>query len=115
MGERTFEFKITSSEDVEKKALVFNETPVAISYFPHEEEKENVCCFEIENDNIQMSLVKKVGDRIILHLFNSSEKAQDTNIESPWTNKTHMTFKGFEIKFAEIINREIVEIQDGIF
>lgn len=109
MGERTFELKITASADFEKKALVFNESPVAISYFPHEESADNAPVMVLGNENIQISLVKKSDDKIILHMFNSSENPQTTSVYGAALDKCEASFKGFELKFMEIKDRKLVE------
>lgn len=109
MGERTFSFKITASADFEKKALVFNEEPVAISYFPHAEMAENVPCVTIENENIQISLIKREDDKIILHLFNSSKNTENTTVKGIFFEDCNVTFKGYELKFMEIKDNKLVD------
>lgn len=109
MGERTFSLKITASADYEKKALVFNEEPVAISYFPHEEKFENSPCVVVDNENIQISLIKREEDKIILHLFNSSKNIEKATVKGLFFDDCNVTFKGYELKFTEIKDRKLIE------
>ena len=106
MGERSYNFKITST-DVEQKALFFNEKPVVISYFPHEVEAENKPCVEIDNKNIILSLVKKENDEYIMHLYNSSDKIQNASIKGIICKNIDITFKGYELKFIKFNGEEI--------
>lgn len=109
MGERSFEFKITAS-DCEKKALLFNETPICISYFPHEDEAENVPALTIDNECVQLSLAKMSDKGAILHLFNASDKIQHVVIGGKITKNSEFEFKPYELKFAKISDGQIKEI-----
>lgn len=113
MGERSFEFKITSSEDYEKKALIFNEAPIVMSYFPHEEVYDNQPCCTIDNENIQLSLIKKSDKRIILHLFNASFDEQSAVIKSCFAKDTAFAFKPYELKLVEVSDGCMREAENG--
>ncbi len=106
MGERCFNFKITT-DSVEQKALFYNEKPVVISYFPHAEEAQNVACIEIDNKNIILSLIKKDGNDYILHLYNSNENMQKARINGSVCKNIELTFNGFELKFIKLNGDEI--------
>lgn len=109
MGERTFSIKITASSDYEKKALVFNEEPVAISYFPHEEKYENKPCVVVDNENIQISLIKKDNDETIFHFFNASNKPQKTTVKGGFFEASEFEFKGYELKFVKTDGKKLIE------
>lgn len=111
MGERSFEFKITAASDYEKKALYFNEEPIALSYFPHREERDNSPCMIIDNENIIMSLIKKEDEKIVMHLFNSSDKQQKSKISGLFFDENEITFKGYELKLFEITDKRLVEVE----
>lgn len=104
MGERSFEMKITSSADYEKKALFFNEEPIAISYFPHGEEAENTPAVVIDNEAVLLSLIKKEGNETHLHLFNASEKAETAKISGAVLSPCELSFKPYELKLLKIEN-----------
>lgn len=109
MGERKFELKFTASADYEKKALIFNEEPIALSYFPHEEKADNMPVIALDNENIQISLIKKENDKIILHMFNSSENTQTACVSGTAVDNCNLSFKGFELKFMELKHKKLIE------
>lgn len=109
LGERTFELKFTAYDDFEKKALVFNEEPIAISYFPRKENAENVPVIVLDNDKVQLSLVKMGGEKVILHMFNASEEPQTTRVSGAIVDECEVSFKGFELKFAQIKDGKLEE------
>lgn len=109
IGERSFEFRITASENYEEKALVFNEVPVAISYFPHEEVYENSPCVTIDNNNIQLSGIGQSEKTITFRLFNTSDSVQTACVNSVFAEKTEISFKPYELKMMRVQNGKLIE------
>ncbi len=109
MGERIFKMKLTASEDFEKKALVYNEQPIVMSYFPHEEAAANDAVLVVDNDAVQISLMKIENGRVLLHIFNTSGKPQKAEIHGTAVESSVVELKGYELKFFEISDKKLAE------
>lgn len=109
MGERSFHIRLSASSDYEKKALLFNEEPVAISYFAKEEPREIPPVITLDNEAVQISLMKIKGDKLKLHLFNTSPDIEAVTVSGCASTWGEVTLKGFEVKFYEVENNHLVE------
>lgn len=99
-GERIIKLKITDFENVEQKAIIYNEKPIVMSYFPNGEPGENEPAATIDNKAVMMSAIKKDRDKF---LFNTFMKKQSANINIQALKfKETVDFEGFELKFFEI-------------
>ena len=100
MGERIFSFRITPEKDVEQLANVYNEKPVGISFFPCGLGEKSGSAIEIDSKNIVLSSIKPYKDGYSLHLFNSAEAEEKTNVNIKGIGVcTEVAFKPFELKF----------------
>lgn len=109
MGERSFSFKLTDGNELEKKALFFNEKPVVLSYFPHEEKADNDSVVTIDNDSVMLSLIKKDKGGYALHIFNSENK-ENTAVVKILGAEKQIELKGFELAFFKFENNKIERI-----
>ncbi len=87
MGERTFNFKLTTFEDYERTAQIFNETPQIISFFPSGLGEVKTVSAEIDNPNVLLSSIRKIGEGYVATLYNASCEEQTATLNLPNLNK----------------------------
>lgn len=116
-GEHDFSFRITvaSVEELERKALEFNQKPFVINAFPVAaaycgKEKTNGTVW-IDNRNIVLAVAKKStdGKRYIFRLFNNSEKPDSAKLSvehSIWNGK----FGRYEVKTIAYQDGKLTEL-----
>ncbi len=80
MGERQFSFRITTDGQIARQAQIYNEAPQLLSFFPAGEGEQKKGVVEIDNPEIILSSVKKVGDEYELWLYNASEHENDAEL-----------------------------------
>lgn len=113
MGERCFGFRIIVNEykkqSVDAEAAVFNQQPLAVSFFTSGDGKKPHSMAELDNKNIIMTACKHIGnDAFMIRLYNSREVPQTTKLRFKDT-KTFMSFNGFEVKTFIHKNGEVKE------
>ncbi len=82
MGEREFEYRITTEiNHPDKVAEIFNQRPVALSFFPSGAKTKKETEVFVDNDDIILTRLSNRGKRTILRLFNSTESEAVANVK----------------------------------
>ncbi len=111
-GERLFSFVLNAGEIVERlrsidrEALVFNEKPFALSFFPSGEGKKDACVVELQDDAIQMTAFKKAedGEDYIIRLFEPTGNKCSSILNIPVAGiKQEIKLDSFEVKTLRLI------------
>ena len=103
MGEREFSFRLTSLENADKKAQVFNEKPQAMSFFPSGSGDKKQIAATVDNENILLSSIRRQGEKYSVTLYNSSDCEQSATLcLTTLGKKITEDFKGYEFKIIEI-------------
>lgn len=103
LGERRFSFRITTEKNIEREAMVYNETPQLLSFFPSGEGEKKTSVIQIDNPNVFLSSVRKTETGYKLTLYNFSEEENDAEIHLIAQDKTwKLHFTKYELKFVEI-------------
>ena len=98
MGERHFSFRITPTEHPDRDALVYNEEPVALSFFPSGDGEKPDAPIRVSNTDVLLTAMKRSGNQTILHFFNSKNENAECDVEFMGTT-THIKMMPYEIKF----------------
>lgn len=115
MGVREFSFEFYGDKDIglaDYNAALFNEKPVALSFFPSGKGEKCGNFITLDNKAVTMSAFKKAYDNngFIVRLYNSSSEIEKVNISvTPMKLTKEITFGKFEVKTFRI------EPQSGIF
>lgn len=120
MGERTYEFRLLAGEraQVEHRmaeiAAVFNEAPVALSFFPSGEDgcETAQSCIEI-NGPLQMTAFKRAADEngYILRLFNPlAEKSEGTVCCALLKEPISVSLKPYEFITFRLASGAVTEV-----
>jgi alpha-mannosidase len=120
-GERLFGFRISAGDaterlsHVDREALVFNEEPMAVSFFPSGQDEPAGELMQLTDDVGQVTTVKKsqhVNDLVVL-LFEPTGSDRSTRLMIPSMNLDEkIELKGFEIKTL-LINTENQNITEA--
>jgi alpha-mannosidase len=106
-GERLFRFRIHVGEankrlaSIDREALVFNEAPMVVSFFPSGQQKPTGMLLELADDVIQVAAVKKAqqGNELVVRLFEPTGRDRSTRLRIPSLDlDEEISMKGFEIK-----------------
>lgn len=94
MGERDFCFRLTpETKHIDRDAEIFNQPPLALSFFPSGNGKKKDTTVEIDDSNIILSAYKETEKgKYIARLFNSSEEKESATLS--------LNGKEFQINFA---------------
>ncbi len=102
MGERQFSFRITTCENVQREAILFNEPPRLLSFFPSGEGKKQEKVVEIDNPRIFLSSIKKENGEYIFTLHNFSPEEQEATLTLCRADKKiKLRFGKYELKFVK--------------
>lgn len=102
-GERSFSFRITADENIDRQAQIFNEAPYALSFFPSGDGKKPETALTLDNPQIIMSSLKKKNDKYIITAYNTSDSENNAIITLPALDKKIETkFNKHELKIIEI-------------
>jgi len=113
-GERLFRFRISAGEaaeglsHVDREALVFNEEPMAVSFYPSGQDKPAGMLMQLTDDVVQVTAVKQSqkGNDLVVRLFEPTGYDRSTRLVIPALNLDEkIELKGFEIKTL-LINTE---------
>ncbi len=103
MGERQFFFRITTEENVDKQAQIFNEEPQIISFFPSGEGEKMGSFITIDNDNVILSSLRHKDDGYELTLFNTIDNETNATISIPALEKQiNISFGKSEFKIIKV-------------
>ncbi|MGP4079103.1 glycoside hydrolase family 38 C-terminal domain-containing protein [Pseudalkalibacillus sp. R45] len=107
-GERHFSFRFEGSsvkervENVAWEALVHNEKPYVLSYFPSGEGEKPKPLLEMDNKAVELSTFKKAINReeaYVFRLFETTGTKRDVHLSLPTINlEKKVELKGFEVK-----------------
>jgi len=106
-GERLFRFRISASDaterlsHVDREALVFNEEPMAVSFFPSGQDDPAGELMQLTDDVVQVTAVKKSqhGKNLVVRIFEPTGVDRSTRLMVPSMNlDERIELKGFEIK-----------------
>ena len=110
MGEREFEFRITTdNRNIDKEAEIFNQQVISISYFPPEigDRKQTGVC--LENGDILMTKYHNNDDDMLeLRLFNTKNQINNTVLKIE-EQSFNIEFAPFEIKTFVLANNQMRE------
>lgn len=120
-GERIFDFWINGGSvesrmnSIDREALVHNEKPAALSFFPAGEGSKPLGLIELNDDVIQLASVKKTGrsQRFIFRLFEPTGREREVEVNMPALDiKRKIKFGKFEIKTlrADLEKKELQEL-----
>lgn len=106
-GERNFMFRFNAGtvngmlETIDRKALVANEKPFALSFYPCGQGQTPKSGILVSDNAVQVTATKKSQDdkAYIFRLFEPTGKKRKTSVTIPWANiKFTVTLDKFEIK-----------------
>ena len=101
-GETEFEFRlsIAKENELETKAMIFNQKPYALNMFPTSKGRvDGKVLVQLDNQNIALTAFKKKNkeDSYILRLFNNSSTGQEGQITLGNAEKK-LSFGAYEVK-----------------
>jgi alpha-mannosidase len=114
-GERLYHFWINAGpvderlSKIDREALVKNEKPFALSFFPSGLGKELAGFITVSNQAVQVTAVKKAEDNndLIVRLFEATGKSQSTEVSIPSAGiACKLMLSPFEIKTLRITPAE---------
>jgi alpha-mannosidase len=106
-GERLFRFWVNGGRGVrrlnsiDREALVKNEKPFILAYFPSGRGKKSAPFIELSDDAIQVTALKKAedGNDLIIRLFEPTGARRTTVLSLPWAPaRKRITLSPFEIR-----------------
>lgn len=104
MGERQFEFRITTDIcKIDKEAEIYNQPVYALSFFPSGEGNKQDTKVEIDNDDVLLTAYKCGNSKRIMHLFNTKDYEVITNITIGHSTMS-VTLSPCEVKAYKINN-----------
>lgn len=109
MGKREFSFEFYGDKDVsmaDYNALVFNEKPVALSFFPCGDGEKCGTFITIDNKAVTMSAFKKAYDDngYIIRLYNSSANEEKIDLDIMCLGiKKEISFGKYEVKTFRVV------------
>ena len=120
-GERCFRFWMNGGEAserlacIDREALVKNESPMALCYFPPGTGEQALPSVMVSGDVVQVSAVKMAerNNWLLIRLFEPTGKKRETNCVVPCLNLNFgVSLDGFEIKTmaVDLASREIFEV-----
>lgn len=106
-GEHDYEFVINAGDateiaaNVERDAMIFNEKPMALSFFPTGVGEKPETLINVLSGNVEVSATKMSDDKksIVLRVFNPNASSVDATLEFPVFKKQFSaSFVGMEFK-----------------
>ena len=113
MGEREFEYRLTTEKAVDKEAELFNMPPYSIPFFPSGNGKIKNISVEIDNDKILLATMQKEEDGILIRLFNTQNSTNTSNISVFGVN-TKISLAPYEYKTYMVQNSKVLEISETL-
>ena len=110
-GEHIFRFWFNAGDAserlgrIDREALVKNEVPFALSFFPPGKGKTPKSIAVLSDKVIQVAAIKRteIGDDVVIRLFEPTGRKRKTTLSLPFINKkVKFDFDGFEIKTLKI-------------
>jgi alpha-mannosidase len=122
-GERSFRLWLNAGpsaarlKSVDREALVKNEKPYALAYFPPGAGRSAKPGATLSDDVVQLVAMKKAetGTALVLRLFEPTGRPRTTTLALPFAGaKTRVTLGGFEVKTLKFDRRTKVFTQVGL-
>ena len=113
MGEREFEYRLSTEKAVDKEAELFNMPPYSIPFFPSGNGKIKNISVEIDNDKILLTTMQKEEDGILIRLFNTQNSTNTSNISVFGVN-TKISLAPYEYKTYMVQNSKVLEISETL-
>ncbi|MBQ8227491.1 MAG: alpha-mannosidase [Clostridia bacterium] len=102
LGEREFEYRITTKIDhLDKDAEIFNQRPMALSFFPSGDKEKKETEVSVDNEDIILTRLSNRNNGVTLRLYNSSQNENTANVKISGT-ATKIDFTPFEVKTFKI-------------
>lgn len=110
-GERQFSFRIAASNEAQRRekinteALVFNQSPTAVCFFPPESGQKPMMGCLLDNPVVELSSLKAAfdGSGYTVRLFNPDQKTQKVQVTLPVLNAAFTA----ELKPMEVLSYRI--------
>lgn len=109
MGEREFEYRITTEKSVDKEAELFNMPPYSVPFFPSGKGEIKDIAVEISNEDVLLTTMQKQNDGIIFRLFNAQNTENTANVSVLGTN-AKISLAPFEYKTYVLKNDKLSEM-----
>ncbi|MBQ7900522.1 MAG: alpha-mannosidase [Clostridia bacterium] len=108
MGEREFDFRITSEgNNIDYAAEVYNQQPITLSFFPDGSGDKRDSLAYVDNKNILMTSLRKVDGGYQVRLYNSTDSETNANVTVNGVTK-QIDFGAFEVK-TYIVDKEFTQ------
>lgn len=109
MGEREIEFRITANIDsLDKKAEIFNQQPMALSFFPCGGKDKKNTEVSVDNGDIILSRMSNRKENTLVRLFNSSKNPSTAAIKIAGIEEK-IEFTPFEVKTFSLADGKLTE------
>lgn len=117
-GERIFELALIGGkteviqENTPRQAMHFNEKPMALSFYPTNDECHLGCPLTILGDKVEVNALKKSDDKVgyIIRMFNPFNRCAEVKVVSELFNiKENINFTPYEIKTFRISDSKLTE------
>lgn len=104
IGERTFRFRITTTEDLERKAQMFNEAPFLLSFFPEGNDAHPAqSAVHIDQPDVILSSMCRKGDGYRLTLHNTANQDCTAKLTVAGRDEAvQVPMRAFELKIIDI-------------
>ena len=103
IGERDFEFRLMKTETPDYEAEIFNQPPIALSFFPDGSGEDKGTLAICDNRQIIMTSLRSTDKGYEVRLYNSTDTEQSANVTvAGITEKIH--FGIFEVKSFAVGN-----------
>lgn len=114
LGERDFEFslRLNSEESVvDSDALIYNQKPVAFSFFPNGEGTDTPF-MQISNPKVELIAAYMEDGKNILRVYNSDKEKQTTELSvKVWGISTKIELSGYSFKTFAVSQGKIQEVE----
>lgn len=103
MGEREFEFRLMKTETPDYDAEVFNQPPMALSFFPDGSGENKGTLAICDNRQILMTSLRGTDKGYEVRLYNSTDEEQSANVTVAGIT-ANITFGKYEVKTFAVEN-----------
>ena len=100
VGERTFRFRISTAEERERQAQLFNEAPYLFSFFPPGEGEKPTASVRIDDPDVILSSLRQRDGRRVMTLHNSAGEARAAKVVCG-SGERVVELQPYEVKFVE--------------
>ena len=102
-GERSFSFRISTDNAVERNAQIYNEEPFLLSFFPSGNGRRNCSVITVDEPSVILSSLRKCNGQFVATLYNASDKAVTASIcAANRKEPLKVSFGKHELKFIKL-------------